>query len=54
LDWVEVGWLGVEFVWNSERLAEEILIFGRKLGLDMLKWGVGMGNRVETVENASE
>ena len=42
LERVEVGWLGVEFVWNGGGWAGEILIFGRELGLDTLKWGVGV------------
>jgi hypothetical protein len=54
LEWVEMVWLVVEFKWNGGRLAGGILILGTELGLDMLKWGVGRGKRVETVENASK
>ncbi|MEJ2734897.1 MAG: hypothetical protein P8189_15240 [Anaerolineae bacterium] len=54
MEWVEAGCLAVEFEWNGGWLADRILILGAELGLDMLKWGVGMGNMVETVENASE
>jgi hypothetical protein len=50
LEWVEVGRFGVEFVWNGDRWAEEILIFGRELGLDMLKWDVGVRSRLEQKE----
>jgi hypothetical protein len=42
LEWVEMWWLSVEIVWNGGGWAEEILILGRELGLDMLKWGVGV------------
>ena len=45
-------WLGVEFEWNSGRLVGEILILEGGLGLDMLKWGVGMGKRMKNTENA--
>jgi hypothetical protein len=34
---VEIVPLGVELVWNGGGLGEEILIFGRELGLDKLK-----------------
>jgi hypothetical protein len=47
---VEIGSSGVELKQNGGRLAGEILIFGRELGLDMLNSGVGMGKGVELVE----
>lgn len=50
LEWVEVGCLGVEFVWNDGRLAGEILILGAELGLDMLKWDVRVGKEMYTME----
>lgn len=46
----EIGSLGAEFVWNRARLAEEILILGRELGLDKLNSGVRMGEGVEASE----
>jgi hypothetical protein len=50
LEWVEVVSLGAEFEWNGGWLAEEVLILGEELGLDTLKWGVGTGKVVETME----
>jgi hypothetical protein len=47
LERVEVGSLGVEVVWNGGGLGGEILMLGAELGLDRLKWGVGVGLGVE-------
>ena len=45
-----MGRLGVEVEWNGSGWAEEILILGRELGLDTLKWDVKAGLGVEAVE----
>jgi hypothetical protein len=50
LERVEMGQLGVEVEWNGSGWAEEILILGRELGLDTLKWDVKAGLGVEAVE----
>jgi hypothetical protein len=47
-----MGWLGFESEWNGSGLGEEILIFGRELGLDKLKWGVGIWEGMEMTESA--
>ena len=50
MEWLEIGWLSVEFEWNGGWLGREILIFGRELGLDILNSGVRMGKGLEKRE----
>jgi hypothetical protein len=51
LEWVEVGWLGVEFDWNGGGLGREFLMLEGALGLDRLNPVEGGGEGVEPGES---